>query len=324
MYALAHAPKSDAFVLFSSWSQVALHRSLTNLLRVAEMRPVNWRRYCASPRVPRLNEDASDGALSSPAASAAATATTVATAAASATAAAAATADAAVAGVGEEAGAGSLVAEFGALHPVCLLFALCESGGGVLQTGTTSAVAAGGELQPLLWQLMELTLRPEEDVTTEPKAAAVGAVASVASEATDRSGAGDKKRKGKPAAATAVTLSPHSLAIAGLGGRLGAAAAASAAATGGGSAAELEEEEEEEARGVSACEVVPARSPAQLLIAHGLVGPSTLVDMAQDLLSPVSGAKARKRTARVLHHLWAAIPPGSRPEVMHLLLLVVL
>ncbi|CAN0458902.1 unnamed protein product, partial [Ectocarpus sp. 8 AP-2014] len=42
-------------------TQVALHRSLTSLLHVAEMRPTNWRRYCAvswSSKYPRFQGDA--------------------------------------------------------------------------------------------------------------------------------------------------------------------------------------------------------------------------------------------------------------------------
>ncbi|CAN0082841.1 unnamed protein product, partial [Sphacelaria rigidula] len=61
------------------------------------------------------------------------------------------------------------------------------------------------------------------------------------------------------------------------------------------------------------------QSPAQLLISRRLVGPGTLVAMAQYLLSPRVGVEARQRTASVLHHLWAANPPESRPEVVHCL-----
>ncbi|CAN0192985.1 unnamed protein product, partial [Ectocarpus fasciculatus] len=91
-------------------TQVALHRSLTSLLHVAEMRPTNWRRYCAiswSPKFPRIQGD------------------TAATAAAGAGTPAGGNASGGDVG-GEE---GDLLSQFGDLPPVCILFALCENGG---------------------------------------------------------------------------------------------------------------------------------------------------------------------------------------------------
>ncbi|CAN0538888.1 unnamed protein product, partial [Ectocarpus sp. 8 AP-2014] len=57
-------------------------------------------------------------------------------------------------------------------------------------------------------------------------------------------------------------------------------------------------------------------SPADLLIAKGLVGSDAVVEMAQDLLSPAADAEARQRTSSVLHHLWASSAADSRPEVV--------
>lgn len=258
--------------------QVALHRSLTSLLRVAEIRPVNWRRYCASPRVSPFEEG--DAARLQPVSP-----PLVDTAALGAAAANLAPDSASAVGGDIEVGVGDsrdsgdiaagedgLIAQCGILPPVCLLFALCESGGrqqgertgSVGKDGAWGSGARAGELQPLMWQLLELTLRPEDSV------AAAAFIAQL------------------PEAKLAKPVDPGTIGVG------------------------LDTEEDEVP---SAVVRTRAQSPAELLIEQGLVGPDTLVEMAQDLLSSAAGAEARKRTARVLHHLWAASPASSRPQV---------
>ncbi|CAM9348332.1 unnamed protein product, partial [Scytosiphon promiscuus] len=294
-------------------TQVALHRSLTSLLRVAEVRPVNWRKYCASSPTSRfspLEDGTATGAvpseLSAPAGS------TI------------------VAGVqqsgggGEgEGGRGALLEEFGDLPPVCVLFALCETGrgrGDARTEGLRSAPGIGAsELQPLIWQLLELTLRPEDNLA---EAGAALLPHTAPGLPLRRTSAADGE-SGSSAIVVGGASSTNSSGKQGDGASTSTAAAAAAAAGVGtdsaGAAAET---------GVGALPPPPlpprsvsvaaprAPSPADLLIRRGLVGSDALVEMAQDLLSPAAGAEARKRTARVLHHLWTASAAGSRPEVV--------
>lgn len=278
---------------------------------MAEVRPVNWRKYCASPGLPRLEGDADSPGSSTPASgeagapaaepSAGTGAEEQRTTARNAGDGGDAAAPAAVSG------GNALLEQCGALPPVCLLFALCEKG--CRGDGRSGIAGAGGasELEPLLWQLLELTLRPDNSSAAVPppppgsprqrgsggggsSSANADAFASVsgvfvdAKRRTEQPGAG-----GSSPARDAVDKGP----VAQAGEGPGAGAVASG---------DIGGDER-------------ARSPAELLIAQGLVGPDALVKMAQNLLSPVTSADARKRTARVLHHLWAASSPASRPEV---------
>lgn len=268
------------FCGFGRWGrkQVALHRSLTSLLRVAEMRPVNWRRYCASPRLPRLEDPNLDSSIPS---------------------------EPNLDGNGLDSGRPDegILAECGALPPVCLLFALCEGGGsGRWRTGAGRRTGMGvGELQPLIWQLLELTLRPvtpPASLTTEGDAGPFSPLPGVNRTSPSEipslaSCASGGEVEGKIKSEIVQYRSSHL--------RVG-----------------VEEDVEmvdEEASLASESVVSRAESPAKLLIAQGLAGPGTLVEMAQDLLSPAVGAEARERCARVLYHLWAASPAESKPEV---------
>lgn len=243
---------------------MALHRSLTSLLRVAEMRPVNWRRYCASPRLPRLEDPNLDSSIPS---------------------------EPNLDGTGLDCGRPDegILAECGALPPVCLLFALCEGGGSGKrgQTGVGRRTGMGvGELQPLIWQLLELTLRPPASLTTEGDARPFSPLPG--GNRTCTSG-GEGEGKIKP---ENVEYRPSH------------------------SGVEEDVEMVDEETSLAPESVVSrAEYPAKLLIAQGLAGPGTLVEMAQDLLSPAIGTEARERCARVLYHLWAASPAESKPEV---------
>lgn len=183
----------------------------------------------------------------------------------------------------------SLLAKFGSYPPVCVLFALCQSSarGGKAEAAVAASRGSGGgggsgELQPLLWQLLELTLRPED-----PPSSVGGVVPQTV-----------KKESAPKMTSPSPKSSPRGGAGAASGGRghdAGGPANGNARESVGGRAL--------------------VTSPAQLLIARGLVNPSTLVMMAQDLLTPGGGAEARERSARVLHHLWAASPCEAQPEV---------
>lgn len=252
--------------------QVALHRSLTSLLHVAEMRPVNWRRYCATSSslssVPRVEADSAARAGSS---------------------------------VEEQrcSGEGALLAQFGTLPPVCVLFALCENG--------SRSGAGASELQPLIWQLLELTLRPEDDDPTRVGGGALplpppahesllrkgGSVDGGNSIGVDNSKPPPQTHEGEGSAAgtsssvDGANVGARLIGVAGQEGGLPPVPSSS----------------------------VRSRSPAELLMAKGLVGSDALVEMTQDLLSPVASVEARKRKSRVLRHLWAASAADSRLEV---------
>ena len=245
------------------------------------MRPVNWRRYCATPELPLLEgADRYSSSLAAPDPD------------------------------GDRSGGSGIIddirlAGHGVLPPVCLLFALCEGGGGVGSRrrigGVTPAGIGVGELQPLIWQLLELTLRPPDTsaLLAEDKAEAACAFAPSRS---------SRNRSGGT-----------------VGGTVGDEARAGPGAT-----AEEDVELVDEEAPKPTMEVgtrVPtdsfarAKSPAELLIAQGLAGTDTLVEMAQDLLMPAAGAEERKRCALVLRHLWAASPTESKPEVRRFLFL---
>lgn len=264
--------------------QVALHRSLTSLLRAAETRPVNWRRYCASPRLPRLD----DGVSSPPPSSTTAGVRPDEARSGSGSAAAAA----------KRAADRSVFAEFGSHPPVCVLFALCESNVRSSRARGTAVRGGSGELQPLLWQLLEITLRPED-----PAAPSSG-------KAVSKSG---KKNDGLQTSTEGSRLVPPG----GVGGPRGASGSGGS----GSDFAGLVVSNASEVAGFGGQSeaylggVAVVSSPARLLIAKGLVEPSTLVMMAQDLLAPGGAAEARKRSARVLQHLWAASPSHAHPEV---------
>lgn len=291
--------------------QVALHRSLTSLLKAAETRPVNWRRYCASPRLPRLDDAGASSALPGIDAGGTGPAFEV----------AASTSRSSSVGVHRDNDEGTLLAEFGSHSPVCLLFALCESGGGIggrgsrlvaagtAAAGPASSTSFAGELQSLLWQLLELTLQPE-DLSTVARASII--------EATGHGVEGSVERQAATLAQTPLSqtpLSPSLRQTSAGDGSSGAEPAANASEEGSPpglvSATLLE--------ATVAVKAASGPNPAQLLVARGLVGPDTLVAMAQDLLSPEASAEARTRTARVLHHLWAASPLETRPDVVHCL-----
>lgn len=185
----------------------------------------------------------------------------------------------------------TLLAEFSSHPPVCVLFALCESSvrGGrakaaAARGGSGGASPAENELQPLLWQLLELTLRPEDPSTKK----------------------GINRQLSSP---TSSVVASHS--GSGLRGSGASTRGSTVPITGNArEAGDRGNRAEAPHRGI-----VALMSPAQLLIAKGLVGPETLVTMAQDLLAPGAGAEARKRTAQVLQHLWDASPPEVQPEV---------
>lgn len=280
---------------------------------------MNWRKYCASSPSSSFSP-LEDGTPTTGAAPSEVSAPAAATAAV-------------VAGerqtggrpVGEE-GKGADLEQFVDLPPVCILFALCETGGGRGDARTGSLRSTPGigasELQPLIWQLLELTLRPEDSLAEwvaalplqpVPTPAAVGLPprgSGPADGETGSSGVADgavsgdssgKRGEGEgvsPATAVAVAAAAD----------VGTGSAGTAAADGGVQPPSL-------ARALVTGVVLRAQSPADLLIQRGLVGPDALVEMAQDLLSPAAGAEARKRTARVLHHLWTASAAESRPEV---------
>lgn len=300
-------------------SQVALHRALTSLLRAAETRPINWRRYCASPRLPRLDDAgasstlAGTGFIATPVSTSAPASVDVLREAPQVVSASGVKAD------------GNLLLEFGSHSPVCVLFALCENSGGGEEAAAQAATAAG-ELQPLLWQLLELTLRTEEEelpVATKSTRIATAkmkdqldgpSVPSRTLRAND-DGVGSGSQSGgtgaSDGAATIVTAAqvpqiPDSAAIQRPGS--------------GSSSEEANRHRKNEGATQGAAATTPTTmplSPSQLLVSQGLVGAGTLVAMAQDLLSPGAAVETRRRTARVLHHLWAAIPPEAQPEVVH-------
>jgi len=240
------------------------------------MRPSNWRRYCASPSPSPPTSILESGG----------------------------------------GGGGSLLLEqCGALPPACILYVLCENGGG--------KEAGASELQTLIWQLLELTLRPEDR-----PAAGAGAAAQpmpppvLGSMLLPRRGGGSADGARKTGAA-AVVESKGSTGKQREGGEKSLPLAV-AAGGGGGSAAGAGEVSAGVAEAEGGLPLAPplqpldpirARSPAELLMAKGLVGSDALVEMAQDLLSPAACPEARKRTARVLRHLWAASAADSRPEV---------
>lgn len=269
--------------------QVALHRSLTNLLHVAEMRPINWRRYCAiswsSKYPPRQQGDTA----------AAATAGTETPAGGNVSVCS-----------GEE---GDLLSQFGDLPPVCILFALCENGGGRGQAGRGHPGIGASELQPLIWQLLELTLRPEYHhhvaggMPPPPLPHPMAAPVSLLRGSSGGGGSGDPEGSSKSGGA--VVVAGTNASSGGQGDRLVPAA-------GGGAAAAAMAEGSALGVGVGAWS---SPSPADLLIAKGLVGSDAVVEMAQDLLSPAADAEARQRTSSVLHHLWASSAAESRPEV---------
>lgn len=146
-----------------------------------------------------------------------------------------------------------------------------------------------GELQPLIWQLLELTLRPPASLTTEGDARSFSPLPGG-----NRTGASGGEGGGKIKSEIVECRTSH-LRVGGV--------------------EEDVEMVDEEASLASESVVSRAESPAKLLIAQGLAGPGTLVEMAQDLLSPEVGTEARERCARVLYHLWAASPAESKPEV---------
>lgn len=304
---------------FVNLIQVALHRSLSNLLKAAETRPVNWRRYCASPRLPRLDDAGTS--IYSPSTSAQNAAVSA--------------ADAMPAQPAENTGhERTPLTEFGIHSPVCVLFALCDSGGGggtgarkaaatmgaSEPAGPTPSSSSLGELQSILWQLLELTLRPEDPSTL----ATTTAITTAAGQGLGGL-PGDALRdtfltqfaQVALARRTPISSGGGDLARAPRAGEHQVAAKEPAAATPGGNPS-TSLVSVAMAKG-STPQVGPLQSPAQLLISQGLVGPGTLVAMAQYLLSPGVRVEARQRTASVLHHLWAANPPESRPEVVHCL-----
>lgn len=256
------------------YKQVALHRSLTSLLHVAEMRPVNWRRYCATSPSPSKVPPA-EGA-------------------------AAARAAASVVEEQRSSGEGALPEQLSTLPPVCVLFALCEKGRG--------GGAGASELQPLIWQLLELTLRPEGGHPAGGGAASLPLAPSALESLLRKGGSAD----GGSNIGVDSNLPPGTHE----GGDCSPPAASSSVAAGRGGGAG---EERRKGRGlpppVPSSSVRALLSPAELLMANGLVGPDALVEMAQDLLSPAASVEARKRTSRVLCHLWAASAAGSRLEV---------
>lgn len=276
------------------FKQVALHRSLTSLLHVAEMRPVNWRRYCATSWSPSRTHRIEGGTE-------ARTATSVEQQQRSS-------------GEGD-----ALLEQFGSLPPVCVLFALCENGSG--RGGGAS------ELQPLIWQLLELTLRPEDNhpavvgvgVEAAPQPLPLPVPPSALGSLLRKSGSGDGggsvvvDSTGAPGTHEGEGgCSPAGASVVvdgGAGVRAGGPIEAPAAA------GEERQEEEDVPRLPSSYSVGAPQSPAELLMLKGLVGSDALVEMAQDLLSPAASAEARKRTSRVLHHLWVASAPDSRLEV---------
>ncbi|CAN0193049.1 unnamed protein product, partial [Ectocarpus fasciculatus] len=162
------------------------------------------------------------------------------------------------------------------------------------------------ELQPLIWQLLELTLRPEyhhhhvAGVMPPPPPLPHPMAASGSLLRGSSGGGGSGDPEGSSRSVGAVVVAGTNASSGSQGDHLTPAAAAmaegSALGVGGGAWS--------------------SPSPADLLIAKGLVGSDAVVEMAQDLLSPAADAEARQRTSSVLHHLWASSAAESRPEVV--------